>query len=74
MVNLLATQKREHSQKPDELYDVVERCSFSPYIELFARNPRPGWVQWGNEVEQDARYISRPALARKRTVGHHLAA
>ena len=26
-VNLLATRKREHSRKPDEIYDLVEGCS-----------------------------------------------
>ena len=49
-VNLLASQKREHSRKPEQIYDIVEACSPAPYLELFARYPRPGWVQWGNEV------------------------
>ena len=54
-VNLLATQKREHSRKPDELYSVIERCSPGPYIELFARFRRVGWHQWGNEdVEENS--------------------
>lgn len=48
-VNLLATQKREHSRKPDEIYDLIERCSPGPYLELFARFRRNGWHQWGNE-------------------------
>lgn len=48
-VNLFATQKREHSRKPDEAYDLIEACSPGPYLELFARFARPGWVQWGNE-------------------------
>jgi len=48
--NLLATRKREHSRKPDELYDIVESCSPGPYLELFARHPRRGWAQWGNEA------------------------
>jgi len=48
-VNLLATRKREHSRKPDELYDLIESCSPGPYLELFARFRRPGWTQWGNE-------------------------
>ncbi|MBL9177366.1 MAG: hypothetical protein JNM65_04825 [Verrucomicrobiaceae bacterium] len=48
-VNLLSTQKREHSRKPDEIYDLVESCSPGPYLELFARFRRPGWDQWGNE-------------------------
>jgi N6-adenosine-specific RNA methylase IME4 len=49
-VNLLATRKREHSRKPDELYPIVEACSPGPYLELFARYPRPGWTAWGDEA------------------------
>ncbi len=53
-VNLLSTRKREHSRKPDEIYDLVEACSPGPYLELFARFRRPGWGQWGNEdVEEN---------------------
>ncbi len=48
-VNILSTRKREHSRKPDEIYDLVEACSPGPYLELFARFGRPGWHQWGNE-------------------------
>jgi len=49
-VNLLRTQKREHSRKPDEIYDLIERCSRGPYLELFARGTRPDWTVWGNEA------------------------
>lgn len=52
-VNLLATRKREHSRKPDELYLIIEACSPGPFIELFARHPRPGWATWGNECRCD---------------------
>ena len=51
MPNLVATQKREHSRKPDELYEIIEQCSPGPYMELFARHYRHGWRQWGNEIE-----------------------
>lgn len=51
-VNYLATQKREHSRKPDEFYDIVEACSPGPYLELFARGTRPGWSAWGNQAEE----------------------
>lgn len=51
-VNLIATQKREHSRKPDELYDVIEACSPGPYMELFARGTRPGWTAWGNQADK----------------------
>lgn len=52
-VNFLATQKREHSRKPDELYSIVEQCSPGPYLELFARHRRAGWEHWGNEVPDE---------------------
>ncbi|OHE74936.1 MAG: S-adenosylmethionine-binding protein [Verrucomicrobia bacterium GWF2_62_7] len=56
-VNLFGTRKREHSRKPDEIYDIIEACSPGPYLELFARFPRKGWSQWGNEdVEQNNSY------------------
>ena len=50
-VNLFASRKREHSRKPEELYDIVEACSPGPYLELFARYPRLGWSQWGAEAD-----------------------
>jgi N6-adenosine-specific RNA methylase IME4 len=48
-VNMLATRKREHSRKPDEIFEIIEACSPGPYLELFARFRREGWAQWGNE-------------------------
>lgn len=53
-VNLLSTQKREHSRKPDEMYDLIESCSPGPYLELFSRNPRKNWFQWGDELMREA--------------------
>lgn len=50
-VNIMKTRKQEHSRKPDELYDIIEACSPAPYLELFARGPRKGWAQWGNQAE-----------------------
>ena len=41
--------KPQHSTKPDAFYDVVERVSPGPYLELFARRQRLGWDTWGNE-------------------------
>jgi N6-adenosine-specific RNA methylase IME4 len=49
-VNIIKTQKREHSRKPDELYAIIEACSPGPFLELFARGQRVDWEQWGNEV------------------------
>jgi N6-adenosine-specific RNA methylase IME4 len=51
-VNYLATRKREHSRKPDELYPIIEACSHAPYVELFARGVRPMWAVWGNQADE----------------------
>ena len=50
-VNLLSTVKREHSRKPDELYEIIEQCSPGPYVELFARHDRQGWDHWGDGTQ-----------------------
>jgi N6-adenosine-specific RNA methylase IME4 len=50
-VNYLGTRKREHSRKPDELYNIIEACSLGPRIELFARGARSGWTVWGNQAD-----------------------
>jgi N6-adenosine-specific RNA methylase IME4 len=42
-----------HSEKPAEFFDLVERISPGPYLEMFARAARPGWSVFGNEVESD---------------------
>jgi len=49
----LFAPKQDHSHKPEEQYAVIERCSPGPYLELFARRRRPGWLVWGNEVASD---------------------
>lgn len=50
--NIIATQKREHSRKPDEQYGLIESCSWGPRLEMFARGPRQGWTVWGNQAEE----------------------
>lgn len=52
-VNLIRSIKREHSRKPDEFVDLIERCSPGPYLEMFARGDRPGWDMWGNQATED---------------------
>lgn len=44
--------RREHSRKPDEAYELIERMYPElPRIELFARGRREGWAAWGNQAE-----------------------
>jgi site-specific DNA-methyltransferase (adenine-specific) len=51
--NLLFAPRREHSQKPDEQYDRIERLypGALTKVEMFARQEWPGWIAWGNEVD-----------------------
>lgn len=42
-----------HSDKPQEFFDLVERLSPAPRLEMYARTHRPGWSAWGNEVQSD---------------------
>lgn len=49
-VNLIRSKKREHSRKPDEMIELIEKCSPGPYLELFARGQREGWTLWGNQA------------------------
>jgi N6-adenosine-specific RNA methylase IME4 len=45
-----AAPRAAHSVKPDHFYELVERASFEPRLEMFARRPRDGWNVWGDEV------------------------
>lgn len=50
-VNVIKSMKREHSRKPDEQYEIIESCSWGPYLELFARGNRENWIGWGNQAD-----------------------
>ena len=50
--NIVLSQKREHSRKPDAQYEIIEACSPGPYLEMFARGTREGWHTWGNQSKQ----------------------
>ena len=49
-VNLIRSIKREHSRKPDEFVNLIERCSSAPFLEIFARGDRAGWDMWGDQA------------------------
>ena len=49
---IVAEPKREHSRKPDEVAKRIEALVDGPYLELFARSPRPGWTVAGNETDK----------------------
>lgn len=43
---------REHSRKPDETHDRIQRLVAGPYLELFGRQQREGWTVWGNQADK----------------------
>ena len=43
---------KEHSQKPEEFFELVESCSPGPYLEMFARRQRENWTCWGVESQE----------------------
>ena len=49
---LIVAPVREHSRKPDEFFDRVERYCDGPYLELFARKSRHNWTTWGNQADR----------------------
>lgn len=46
--------RREHSRKPDVFYDVIRRVTDGPRIDVFSREVRDGFAQFGNETERFA--------------------
>ena len=44
--------RREHSRKPDEFYDLVRRVADGPRIDMFSRERRDGFDQWGDETDR----------------------
>ena len=72
----------KHSAKPQVFYDEIEKVSPGPYLEMFARQPRPGWTTWGNEVEpaptidttstiREALDAAKPHVYRQQHAGKH---
>lgn len=45
-----APRGKQHSEKPEEFYRLVESCSYAPYIDIFGRKEREGWAVWGENA------------------------
>lgn len=62
---------REHSRKPDGMHERIERLVAGPYIELFARQQRPGWDCFGNETGKfDKPYSGQADFSASLNVGY----
>jgi N6-adenosine-specific RNA methylase IME4 len=47
---LVVDRRRQHSHKPDVVRERIEALVDGPYLELFARETKPGWDCWGDQV------------------------
>jgi N6-adenosine-specific RNA methylase IME4 len=63
VAKLVVAPRREHSRKPNEIHEYVERLVEGPYLELFARASRPGWDAWG---AQGGLFDGGPVATRRR--------
>lgn len=49
--NVIVSEARSSSRKPDELYGIAERLvGERPKLELFARTTRAGWYSIGDQL------------------------
>lgn len=52
VTSIINAPRGYHSSKPKEVYQIIQRMyPDQKYIELFAREPQPGWVSWGEDIE-----------------------
>lgn len=61
VAELIRAPRRQHSRKPEEIFERVERLVDGPYLELFADTeapPRDGWARWGNARASQRRWPS----------------
>jgi len=57
--DVIVSEVRETSRKPDEVYGLIERmCPGGRKVEIFGRkhNTRPGWLTLGNQLGPDQIY------------------
>lgn len=55
--SLIIAPKARHSQKPDDIHALCEKCFPGPYVELFGRDLRANWMVLGDQVIGDGRDI-----------------
>jgi N6-adenosine-specific RNA methylase IME4 len=52
MIDSVYTERpTDHSAKPEWFRKTMERLWDGPYLELFGREPRDGWVVWGDDAK-----------------------
>jgi len=55
--SVIQEARRQHSQKPDAFYEIIDRNFEGSRLDYFGRTERPGWVIYGNErIEPEPRH------------------
>ena len=49
---LLEAPRKEDSRKPDSFYALVDEICSGTKIDMFSREEREGWDQWGDEIDK----------------------
>ena len=55
--------RREHSRKPDEFYDMIRRATDGKRIDMFSREVRDGFDQYGDETSRFASVEGEKVIA-----------
>ena len=64
---------RSTRRKPDEHTRAIERLVAGPYLELFARQRRPGWTAWGDELDKfEPEYDAQDDFAKSLEEGYRV--
>ena len=51
IASVISAKRNSHSKKPEEVHEWIEKAFPNENkLELFAREDRPGWTVWGDEI------------------------
>jgi len=52
---IIKAKSKEHSRKPDAIFNLIDKVCDGKKIDVFARRKRFGWDTWGNDEKLDAK-------------------
>lgn len=55
--SLIVAPKSRHSEKPSRVHEICEKRFPGPYLEIFGRKSRKGWIVLGDEAPDDGEDI-----------------
>jgi N6-adenosine-specific RNA methylase IME4 len=70
--SLIVEPKGHHSAKPNSIHSICERRFPGPYLEIFGRRRRPGWLVVGDEAPATAGIDIKVTLGKIRAGQHEV--